>query len=157
MIKYVNRKSFSFKIPQNLEIYFKLAQNNTSILNLIPKNFDGVKNLSNFTERPNLFRDLKLSQNLIESTNAGILNPCWDLLERRGKKWRYALGLMIGRYLKVNIEDPAASKDLHNIAGFIEILHAGSLIIDDIEDKSEYRRFKKCVHLIYGKYNIIII
>ena len=30
-------------------------------------------------------------------------------------------------------------------------MHSGSLIIDDIQDKSEIRRGKKCVHLIYDE------
>lgn len=30
------------------------------------------------------------------------------------------------------------------------MVHNGTLIVDDIEDSSETRRDKKCVHLIYG-------
>jgi len=148
MIKNVNIKKFCIKIPKNLQTYFKIAQNTTFIEELIPKKLDN--NFSKYLERPNIIKNLNASQNLMDSTNAGILNPCWELLSRGGKKWRYALGLIIGKYLKIEIEDFEKSKNLHRIASLTEILHNGSLIIDDIEDKSEYRRFKKCVHLIYG-------
>lgn len=36
------------------------------------------------------------------------------------------------------------------IAGFIEVLHNSSLIIDDIEDNSLKRREKDAVHIMYG-------
>jgi geranylgeranyl pyrophosphate synthase len=31
-----------------------------------------------------------------------------------------------------------------------EMIHNGSLVLDDIEDQSDYRRGKKCLHHIYG-------
>ena len=40
--------------------------------------------------------------------------------------------------------------DVIEIAAFCEILHNASLIIDDIEDNSDFRREKKCIHKIYG-------
>ncbi|MFO0131652.1 MAG: polyprenyl synthetase family protein [bacterium] len=36
------------------------------------------------------------------------------------------------------------------MAALGEIIHNGSLIIDDIEDGSDLRREKPCVHKIYG-------
>jgi len=36
------------------------------------------------------------------------------------------------------------------VGGLIEIIHNGSLVCDDIEDDSETRRDKPCLHLIYG-------
>lgn len=37
-----------------------------------------------------------------------------------------------------------------DFAAFCEILHNGSLIVDDIEDSSDTRRKKPCIHKIYG-------
>ena len=39
---------------------------------------------------------------------------------------------------------------IFKIAGICEIVHNGSLIIDDIEDDSLTRRSQKCIHKIYG-------
>lgn len=36
------------------------------------------------------------------------------------------------------------------IAKFVEILHTSSLLIDDIEDASQWRRGKKAAHTVYG-------
>ena len=36
------------------------------------------------------------------------------------------------------------------IGSIIEMLHTGSLIIDDIEDQSLSRRDRPCAHLVYG-------
>jgi geranylgeranyl pyrophosphate synthase len=41
---------------------------------------------------------------------------------------------------------------LGEILGAIgEVLHNGSLVIDDIEDKSDFRRSKPCLHKIVGE------
>jgi geranylgeranyl pyrophosphate synthase len=32
----------------------------------------------------------------------------------------------------------------------ISVRNTGTLVVDDIEDNSELRRGKKCIHLIYG-------
>jgi geranylgeranyl pyrophosphate synthase len=39
---------------------------------------------------------------------------------------------------------------VYDIAALCEIVHNGTLIIDDIEDNSTVRRNKECVHLLYG-------
>jgi len=36
------------------------------------------------------------------------------------------------------------------LAAFCEVIHNGSLIIDDIEDDSSIRRNRECVHKLYG-------
>lgn len=40
---------------------------------------------------------------------------------------------------------------MQDIATIIELIHNGSLIVDDIEDGSDLRRGKPCVHKIYGE------
>jgi len=39
-----------------------------------------------------------------------------------------------------NLEDFEANKDVYFTCGLTEIVHNGSLIVDDIEDSSEMRR-----------------
>ena len=36
------------------------------------------------------------------------------------------------------------------LAAFCEVIHNGSLIVDDIEDDSSVRRNRECVHKLYG-------
>ncbi len=68
----------------------------------------------------------------------------WDLLDRGGKRWRPAITLLACQAVKGKIRDaiPAAAA--------VELLHNMTLVHDDIEDQSELRRGKPCIHLIYG-------
>ena len=43
-----------------------------------------------------------------------------------------------------------AKQEVYDIAALCEIVHNGTLIVDDIEDSSTVRRDKQCVHLLYG-------
>jgi len=80
----------------------------------------------------------------IEAYNEVILNPVWNLLERGGKRWRPLL-------MKLSYEAVGGKK------GFIEkfliipeLIHNGTLIIDDIQDCSEFRRGHPCIHKLFG-------
>jgi geranylgeranyl pyrophosphate synthase len=88
-------------------------------------------------------------QSANDSLTSGILSPGWEILHRTGKMWRPSIGLNIGELFHNNfiISDSSKLKLLY----LVEVLHNASLIIDDIEDNSELRRSKPCVHLIYGQ------
>lgn len=79
-----------------------------------------------------------------ESINKGIFEPFWDLLERGGKRWRPALTLMIYEALGGRAEEIAP------LAVIPEVIHNGTLAVDDVEDESEFRRGRPCIHKIYG-------
>lgn len=66
-------------------------------------------------------------------------------MDRGGKRWRPALFLTTYKALG---GDPQQVLDLATIP---EIVHNGTLIVDDVEDRSETRRGKECVHRIYGE------
>lgn len=56
--------------------------------------------------------------------------------------------------LTIAVHAPAVGGDSRKYVHLIclpELMHSGSLIIDDIQDRSEMRRGKKCVHHIYGE------
>ena len=74
-----------------------------------------------------------------------LAEPIWDFLERGGKRWRPALMLLSFEALSGK-----NSKKILPLTLLPELLHNGSIMIDDIEDSSELRRGKKCTHLIYG-------
>ncbi|HLE75114.1 MAG TPA: polyprenyl synthetase family protein [Candidatus Bathyarchaeia archaeon] len=80
----------------------------------------------------------------VETLNKAIAEPIWEMLDRGGKRWRPALFLLICEALGKN---PDAYLDFAIIP---EVIHNGTLIIDDIEDASELRRGKPCTYKIFG-------
>lgn len=83
-----------------------------------------------------------VSTKVLEKT---MIAPLREIIDRGGKSWRsYALLLCI------DAVGGDSFKYQHWLA-MPEMMHVGSLIIDDIQDKSELRRGKPCVHKIYGE------
>lgn len=88
-----------------------------------------------------------------------LMTPLQDLLSRPKKEVRGSL-VHLGFELICGSEDnqinPTATcsteqeRGLEACAQAIEALHTGSLIIDDIEDASEWRRGDQTLHLKYG-------
>ncbi len=79
----------------------------------------------------------------LEPLNKAIADPIWDMLDRGGKRWRPALFLLICE---------ALGKEADYCLDFSiipEVIHNGTLVIDDIEDSSEIRRGKPCTYKIY--------
>jgi len=79
-----------------------------------------------------------------ETVNTAISKPLWEFLDRGGKRWRPALFLLICEVLG---KDP---EELVDFAIIPEVIHNGLLMIDDIEDNSEFRRGKLCIHRLFG-------
>lgn len=77
---------------------------------------------------------------------ASLSGPLLELLGRPGKEFR-------SRLVEVAY-DVASSRTSRRMPEelplLVEILHAGSLIIDDIEDDSKYRRGKPALHVMVG-------
>jgi geranylgeranyl diphosphate synthase type I len=80
----------------------------------------------------------------VETLNKAVAEPIWEFLDRGGKRWRPALFLLICEALGKN------SADYLDFAIIPEVIHNGTLIIDDIEDASELRRGKPCTYKLYG-------
>ncbi len=98
-----------------------------------------------FTEDSILFKvnPPKYSSNL-EALNKGVAEPIWEILDRGGKRWRPALFLLVCEALGENAENCL------DFAIIPEVVHNGTLMVDDIEDDSELRRGKPCSYKIYG-------
>jgi len=79
-----------------------------------------------------------------EALNKAIAEPIWEFLDRGGKRWRPSLFLLICEALG---KDP---KDFLEYAIIPEVIHNGTLMIDDIEDQSELRRGKPCTYKLFG-------
>ena len=70
--------------------------------------------------------------------------PLESVLSRPGKEFRARL--LTTSYLLAGGAPPIAAE----IPALLEILHAGSLVVDDIEDDSESRRGAPSLHVAYG-------
>ncbi|MCS7134050.1 MAG: polyprenyl synthetase family protein [Candidatus Caldarchaeum sp.] len=79
-----------------------------------------------------------------ESLTEGLSKPFWELFRRGGKRWRPALTLITYEALG------GKASDIYQAAAIPEIIHNATLIVDDVEDGSLYRRGGPCIHRIYG-------
>lgn len=80
----------------------------------------------------------------VEALNKSIAEPIWDFLGRGGKRWRPSLFLLVVEALGKKVED------LQEFAIIPEVIHNGTIMVDDIEDNSEFRRGKPCAHRLFG-------
>ena len=80
----------------------------------------------------------------LTASNKTIAEPIWEFLDRGGKRWRPALFLLICEALGKN------PKEYLDFAIIPEVIHNGTLMVDDIEDSSELRRGKPCTYRIFG-------
>ncbi|MEA2089387.1 MAG: polyprenyl synthetase family protein [Thermoproteota archaeon] len=102
----------------------------------IPRKFD--ENALVFQlERPRYEYNLK-------ALNKAVAEPIWEFLGRGGKRWRPSLFLLVCEALGKNW------KDFLDFAIIPEVIHNGTLMIDDVEDLSELRRGKPCTYKLFG-------
>jgi geranylgeranyl diphosphate synthase type I len=74
----------------------------------------------------------------------GVNAPLWDLADRGGRKWRPAVCRLA---FLVSGGAPPVPESICQIA---ELLHTGSLIVDDIQDGATERRGGPVAHAVYG-------
>ncbi|MBI2144387.1 polyprenyl synthetase family protein [Candidatus Woesearchaeota archaeon] len=79
-----------------------------------------------------------------EALTKAVSEPVWDFLDRGGKRWRPVLMMVCCEAVGGN-----TSKILP-FTVIPELIHNGTLIIDDIEDNSELRRGKPVLHKRFG-------
>jgi len=102
-----------------------------------PENIDNnwiKKNIGNFSYKFDL-----------EVWQRAFSEPFYDLFNRGGKRMRPVLGCLLYDALGGNF------KDIYKFSIISEIIHTGTLIIDDLEDNSELRRGEKVINKIYGQ------
>jgi geranylgeranyl diphosphate synthase type I len=147
-IRNIYKKGFAFQTYDN---YKKIFAEKNVLEKYFPrslKNEDDVYKY--FDTTPETI--IKMSNKpAIDALNSSIFHPCWKLIESGGKRWRPIYGSMIGKLLGVNIEDSGEKeKLLLEILSCVELLHTGSLILDDIADGSVMRRGIQSLHAEYG-------
>jgi len=80
-----------------------------------------------------------------QAVNNFISKPVWNFLDRGGKRWRPLLMFLSIAAVGGN------PKQYRDFAVIPELMHNGTLMVDDVEDKSEKRRGKPALHLLYGQ------
>lgn len=80
----------------------------------------------------------------VETINKAVAEPVWEFLDRGGKRWRPTLFLLVIQALGKNPDD------FIEFSIIPEVVHNGTLMVDDIEDASDLRRGKPCTYKIYG-------
>jgi len=80
----------------------------------------------------------------LKALDKTVADPIWDFLDRGGKRWRPSLFLLIVESLGKD------SEALQEFAIIPEVVHNGTIMVDDIEDNSEFRRGKPCTHKLFG-------
>lgn len=109
----------------------------TTIASYFPRTLDGSHlrhyvHECRFVNEPRAYSDM-------------LSRPLWDLIDRSGKRWRPIFGLLLLEALGV-VARPY--EQLIAVAG--ELPHTGSLIVDDIQDRSRKRRGGPSIHVRYG-------
>ncbi|MBS3062686.1 MAG: polyprenyl synthetase family protein [Candidatus Diapherotrites archaeon] len=79
-----------------------------------------------------------------ETVTQAVSRPAWDLLDRGGKRWRPALLVLCCEAVG------GSRKKALKFAAIPELVHNGTLIVDDVEDGSVKRRGKPAVHVKFG-------
>jgi geranylgeranyl diphosphate synthase type I len=79
-----------------------------------------------------------------DAVQRALSDPVWDLLDRGGKRWRAVLFLLVVEGLGA---DPEAYLEYACVP---EILHNGTIIVDDVEDGATLRRGGPALHHVYG-------
>ncbi|MEY7847968.1 polyprenyl synthetase family protein [Natrarchaeobius sp. A-rgal3] len=80
-----------------------------------------------------------------EGIQRALSDPLWDLLDRGGKRWRAVLFLV---FVEGFGHDPT---EYLPYACIPEILHNGTIIVDDVEDEASIRRGEPALHHVYGQ------
>jgi geranylgeranyl pyrophosphate synthase len=95
--------------------------------------------------------DLKIGGQISDLLISSLLVPVHDLIGRPGKRLRaqlvkigFDMALQADSRFRVSPRARRLSEE------FVELIHAGTLVIDDIEDGSQHRRGKPALHCQYG-------
>jgi geranylgeranyl diphosphate synthase type I len=107
-----------------------------TIESLLPRTIDDAY-LADFFGEPTYSYDSTALQ-------GALSDPIWDLLDRGGKRWRAILFLL---FVEALGDDPEAYLEYAVIP---EVLHNGTIIVDDVEDGATHRRGEPALHHTHG-------
>ena len=141
-IAYVERSGF--EPIKDLDGFFSVVGEEVrkSVENIIPlePTFEQVRDLIASKEREHYMKGVDIPQ-LIRI----MLKPMREITDRGGKSWRSYAALVC-----CDVVGGDSRKFVQWLA-MPELIHVGSLIVDDVQDKSTVRRGGPTCHLIYGE------
>ena len=108
----------------------------TTIESLLPRTIDDAYLTEFFGEATYAYDPTALQ--------GALSDPIWNLLDRGGKRWRAVLFLV---FVEAFGDDPESYLEYASIP---EILHNGTIIVDDIEDGATHRRGDSALHHAFG-------
>lgn len=83
---------------------------------------------------------------------ANLIEPCRQLVNSGGKRWRPLLLVLCAENARVCYQEKSllTIDEIYALTPLVEFVHTASLIHDDIEDSSDTRRGKPAAHIAYG-------
>ena len=102
--------------------------------------FERALELIGTSERPDVMKGVD-----IPTFTDTMIRPVREIADRGGKSWRSYAALACCDIVGGD------SRDFVQWLALPEFMHVGSLIVDDVQDKSELRRGAQAAHLIYGE------
>lgn len=82
----------------------------------------------------------------LETVQHALIDPIWSMIDRGGKGWRSGWLVTCCYVLSPLTDYP----NVRSLLPLIELIHTGSLVIDDIQDESPLRRGKAALHMEMG-------
>lgn len=141
-LAYIERSGF--ESIKDLDGFFSAAGEEVqkSIKNIIPlePSFERIRDLIASKEREHYMVGVNIAQ-LVRT----MIRPIREISDRGGKSWRSYAVLAC-----CDVVGGDSRKYVQWLA-MPELIHVGSLIVDDVEDESTVRRGKRTCHLIYGE------
>lgn len=139
---FVERSGFG--ALNSLEEFFKVVSRETikSVEYIMPRNPNKEK-LNELVARKDLGHFTEGIDN--EQYSKALIEPIREIIDRGGKSWRSYAALACCDIVGGNSQ---LAKDWLALP---ELMHVGSLIVDDVEDKSVVRRGGASCHEIYGE------
>lgn len=139
---FVERSGFS--AASSLEEFFKVVSRETikSVQKILPKNPKGEKLAELVSKKEHVhythgIDSVEFSKSMIE--------PIRDIIDRGGKSWRSYAALACCDIVGGN------SQRAIDWLALPEMMHVGSLIVDDVEDQSDVRRGGPSCHKLYSE------
>jgi geranylgeranyl pyrophosphate synthase len=133
-----------FEPIKDLDDYFSAVGEEVrkSVAAVLPLDltFEQARTLIASEERGHYMEGVSLAQ-----MSRALLAPIREITDRGGKSWRSYAALACCDVVKGD------SRKFVQWLAMPELLHVGSLIVDDVQDKSVVRRGKPTAHVIYGE------
>jgi geranylgeranyl pyrophosphate synthase/predicted secreted hydrolase len=139
---YIERHGYIINLNMNDFLKAVSKQTLKSVKKIIPTNFDQEK----FEELVSVKGNKHFTEGLDKKTySEQFIKPIREITDRGGKTWR--------SYATVACCDIVGgnSQEAIDWLALPEMMHVGSLIVDDVQDRSRIRRGGPSVHLMYGE------